>query len=65
MEPSPVWFSEGTSNLSNSNEFFSPESVHVLDVPLVVVDLSVDVGLGSVVSGSSHLISPVSDRVSP
>ena len=65
MEPSPCWFSEGASNLSDSNEFFSPESVHVLDVPLVVVDLSVKVGLRSVVRGSSSLVVPVSDISSP
>ena len=47
-----VWSLEALSDLSNSLNLLSPESVHVSDLPLVVEDVSVVVSLGSVVSSS-------------
>ena len=59
------WSSEASSNTSNSSNFLSPESAHVSDLPLVVVDVSVVCSLGSEVGSSGDSSSVVSDSVSP
>ena len=65
LEPVPGWFLEASSNLADSSELLFPESVHVSDVPLILVDVSQDVGLGVDVLSSLHLVSPVVNSSSP
>ena len=57
--------SEAASDDSNSLKLLSPEFSNVSDIPLVSVDISVVVSLGSVVLGSSDIVSIVVDLSVP
>ena len=65
LEPSPAWSLEALSDGSNSLELILPESVHIVDVVSVFVDVSLNVKSGVGVLSSSDLDSPVSDGSLP